>query len=165
MEQRCHIATIWATWLTLPLLTTLAGATSGLMAGLIVLAAGIVAQVLYVRWFPALSRWLGYGQVTDSPVGANSTWTKPAQVTLYTASVCPFCPIVRERLKLLQREHALEIHEIDVTFRPEIVRSKGLRSVPVLEANGHFLVGNATSAQIADFLGEAGGAAVAGHPS
>ena len=155
MEQRCHLAMVWMTWLTLPLLAIVAGATSGLMAGVIVLAAGIVAQVLYVRWFPALSRWIGYGPVLDSPAGASSAWTKPARVTLYTASVCPFCPIVRERLKALQREHSLEVDEIDVTFRPEIVRSKGLRSVPVLEANGQFLVGNATSAQIADFLGKA----------
>jgi hypothetical protein len=45
-----------------------------------------------------------------------------------------------------------EVHHVDVTFRPEIIRSKGLRSVPVLDANGRFLVGNATSAQIVEFL-------------
>jgi glutaredoxin len=79
-------------------------------------------------------------------------------VTLYTASVCPFCPIIRRRLAELQRQHAFEVREIDITFRPEIVRAKGLRSVPVLEANGRLLVGNATSAQIAEFLRSAAGA-------
>jgi len=48
------------------------------------------------------------------------------------------------------------VREIDVTFRPKIVRAKGLRSVSVLEANGRILVGNATSAQIAEFLKNAG---------
>jgi hypothetical protein len=42
-----------------------------------------------------------------------------------------------------------------VTFRPEIVRSKGLRSVPVLEADGRLLTGNATSAQTAESPGAA----------
>jgi hypothetical protein len=42
-----------------------------------------------------------------------------------------------------------------VTFRPDIVRAKGLSSVPVLEANGQVLAGNATSAQIAAFLDHA----------
>jgi len=73
-------------------------------------------------------------------------------VTLYTANVCPFCPIIKRRLAELQRQHRFAIEEVDVTFRPEIVRAKGLRSVPVLEANGRRLVGNATSAQITEFL-------------
>jgi glutaredoxin len=66
--------------------------------------------------------------------------------------VCPFCPIVRRRLEELERKSGLQVREIDVTFRPDIVLAKGLRSVPVLEANGQVLVGNATSAQIAAFL-------------
>jgi hypothetical protein len=48
------------------------------------------------------------------------------------------------------------VREIDVRFRPEIVRAEGLRSVPVLEANGRILVGNAPAAQIAEFLKNAG---------
>jgi hypothetical protein len=34
----------------------------------------------------------------------------------------------------------------------DVIRAKGLRSVPAVEANGRLLVGNATSAQLADFL-------------
>ena len=52
----------------------------------------------------------------------------------------------------LQRAYRFEVHEVDVTFRPDLIRAKGLRSVPVLEAGGRLLVGNVTSAQIADFL-------------
>jgi glutaredoxin len=66
--------------------------------------------------------------------------------------VCPFCPIIKRRLTDLRRQFPFELEEIDVTFRPEIIRAKGLRSVPVLEANHRLLVGNATSAQIAEFL-------------
>ena len=80
------------------------------------------------------------------------------KVTLYTANVCPFCPIVRRRLADLRRMGPFEVEEIDVTFRPEIIRAKRLRSVPVLEANGRLLAGNATSAQIVEFLRSASSA-------
>ena len=152
MEQRCHLAAVWLTWLGLPLLAVVVAFRAGLGVAVAVLAVGIVAQVLYLRWFPYLSRWIGYGSVADVPATSMSTATRLPRVTLYTANVCPFCPIVKRRLADLQRQHPFEIEEIDVTFRPETIRAKGLRSVPVLEANGHVLVGNATSAQIAEFL-------------
>jgi glutaredoxin len=152
MEQRCHLAMVWLTWLGLPLLAALVGLRTGVVAGFVVLAAGVIAQVLYVRWFPSISRSMGYGSVADTPAAAVPTVGKLPAVTLYTASVCPFCPIVRRRLAELQRQRRFEVRDIDVTFRPEIVRAKGLRSVPVLEASGQFLVGNATSAQISEFL-------------
>jgi glutaredoxin len=146
---------VWLTWLGLPLLAILVGLRTGVVAGVAVLAVGIVAQVVYVRWFPTISRSMGYGSVIDTPVPAVPTGGTLPGVTLYTANVCPFCPIVRRRLAELQRKSGLEVREIDVTFRPDIVLAKGLRSVPVLEANGQFLVGNATSAQIAAFLEDA----------
>ncbi|MBC8402130.1 MAG: glutaredoxin family protein [Candidatus Marinimicrobia bacterium] len=79
------------------------------------------------------------------------------RVTLYTANVCPFCPIVSRRLNELKRQIPFELEEVDVTFQPKIVRQKGLRSAPVIETDGRFLVGNATSTQIAAFLTEAAG--------
>jgi hypothetical protein len=42
-------------------------------------------------------------------------------------------------------------------LRPEIIRAKGLRSVPVMEVDGRLLVGNATSKQMAEFIGAAAG--------
>ena len=152
MEQRCHLAMVWLTWLGLPLLAGVVGLRAGLLAALVVLSVGIVAQVLYVRWFPLISRWMGYGSVQDTPAGGTAVAAILPTVTLYTANVCPFCRIVRRRLADLQRSGTFEVEEVDVTFRPEIIRAKRLRSVPVLEANGRLLVGNATSAQIAEFL-------------
>lgn len=152
MEQRCHLAAVWLTWLGLPLLALVVGFRAGVVAAIVTLAVGIAAQILYLRWFPYMSRWMGYGSVADVPAAPVPVASPLPRVTLYTANVCPFCPIVRRRLADLQHQHPFEVEEVDVTFRPEIIRAKGLRSVPVLEAAGHVLVGNATSAQIAEFL-------------
>jgi glutaredoxin len=153
MEQRCHLAAVWLTWLGLPLLAIAAGARLGLAAAGAVLLTGILGQILYVRWFPHVSRWLGYGSVADvaAPPSSEPEVRLP-RVTLYTANVCPFCPILKRRLAELQRQMGFEVDEVDVTFRPDVIRAKGLRSVPVVEADGRLLVGNATSAQLADFL-------------
>ncbi len=152
MEQRCHLAAVWLTWLGLPLMALVFGLRVGLAAGVVVLVVGIVGQIVYIRWFPYFSRWIGYGSVADTAPGSAPTPTALPPVTLYTANVCPFCPIIRRRLTELQRAYRFEVHEVDVTFRPDLIRAKGLRSVPVLEAGGRLLVGNVTSAQIADFL-------------
>jgi hypothetical protein len=70
MEQRCHLAAVWLTWLGLPLLAVVVGFRVGPVAGLGVLAAGFLAQVLYLCFFPHISRWLGYGSVADVPAPA-----------------------------------------------------------------------------------------------
>lgn len=152
MEQRCHLSMIWLTWIGLPLLAVLVGIRSGIAAGILVLIVGAAAQVLYVRHFPRLSRWMGYGSVADMPADAASIPARGARVRLYTANVCPFCPIVKRRLEELRRQTPFELEEIDVTFRPHIIREKGLRSVPVVEVDGRRVVGNATSAQLAALL-------------
>jgi len=149
---------VWLTWLGLPLLAVLVGFRAGPLAGLFVLAVGIVAQVLYVRGFPRISTLMGYGSVADTPPPSGALAAPLPHVTLYTASVCPFCPILKKRLADLRQEAPFEVTEVDVTFRPEVIRAKGLRSVPVLEARGRFLVGNATSAQIVEFLRSASNA-------
>jgi hypothetical protein len=64
---------------------------------------------------------------------------------------------VRRRLAELRQHRHFEVEEIDVTFRPDLIRAKGLRAVPVLEASGRFLIGNATSEQLAEFLRAAAG--------
>jgi len=148
---------VWLTWLGLPLLAIVVGWRSGVAVGLATLGFGIVAQILYVRWFPHLSRWMGYGSVADTPAPTGTPASPLPRVTLYTANVCPFCPILRRRLIELQRQTPFELEEVDVTFRPEIVRAKGLQSVPVLEADGRLLVGNRTSAEIVEFLRTAAG--------
>ena len=72
MEQRCNLAAVWLTWLGLPLLALGMGIRVGLMAGLSVLGVGIVGQLLYLRWFPYISRWMGYGSVADTPADDSS---------------------------------------------------------------------------------------------
>jgi glutaredoxin len=159
MEQRCYLGAVWMTWLGLPLLAIVVGVRVGWAAAGAVLLIGVVGQMLYIRWFPYVSRWVGYGSVDDVPAGpASMSVGQFPRVTLYTANVCPFCPILKRRLAEMQRQSHFEVEEIDVTLRPDVIRAKGLRSVPVVEANGRLLVGNATSAQLADFLRSAANA-------
>jgi glutaredoxin len=152
MEQRCHIGMIWLTWIGLPILAVVVAWRRGWFIGLVVLAVGVLAQVLYVRLFPHLSRFMGYGAVRDTAAAPDDLIPANLHVTLYTANVCPFCPIVKRRLVDLQSAHGFDLENVDVTFSPEILRARRIRSLPVLEANGRTLIGNATSAQIADFL-------------
>ena len=154
MKQECPLAFVWLTWLGLPGLALIIGFSQGWHGAVFVLLVGIIAQIVYVRWFPRIARWIGYGSVADVPAELGVVTTVP-RVTLYTANVCPFCPIVSRRLYELKRQIPFELEEVDVTFQPKIVRQKGLRSVPVIEAGGRFIVGNATSAQVAAFLTEA----------
>lgn len=156
MEQRCNLWAVWLTWLGLPLLGIVVGLRIGWAAGALVLAVGVIGQILYIRWFPSVSRWVGYGSVEDTPANLPSLPAgQPPRVVLYTANVCPFCPIVRQRLTELQRLMGFELEEVDVTFRPELIRAKGLRSVPVVEAGGRTLIGNATSEALAALVLEA----------
>ena len=154
MEQRCPLVNVWLAWIGLPLLALLIGIRTGWLAGVFVLAAGAGFQALYVRSFPRWSRMLGYGSVEDVPAAAVAAPMPgtPMRVTFYAANVCPFCPIMRRRLAALQPQLGFEVDEVDVTFRPDIIRAKGLKSVPVIEAHGRLLVGNATSQQLAAFL-------------
>ncbi len=41
-----------------------------------------------------------------------------------------------------------ELHEVDVTFRPELLVSKGIRALPVIEIGDAVWVGNGTSQQL-----------------
>lgn len=156
MDQRCHLSAVWLTWIGLPTLALILGLRAGWTAGLVVLVVGVFAQIVYLRGFPRVSKLLGYGSVADTPAAPDALPPAISPVTLYTANVCPFCPIVRRRLAALQEHQPFEVREVDVTFRPDIIRQKGLRSVPVLEAGDRILVGNATSEQLAAFIaGEA----------
>ena len=152
MKQQCYLVNVWFTWLGLPGLAVMMGLYVGWWAGVFVLVVGMFAQVLYIRIFPSISRWLGYGSVEDVAAVAPQKVKGITKVTLYTANVCPFCPIVKQRLGQLQREMGFVVEEVDVTFRPELIRARGFRSVPVIETEGRSWVGNATSAQLVAFL-------------
>ncbi len=152
MKQECLLVNVWLTWLGIPALAILMWILQAWWAGVIVLFAGILAQVLYLRIFPRVSQMLGYGSVENRAASVPPNSNAISKVILYTANVCPFCPIVRKRLAELQSEMHFELEEKDITFRQDIIREKGLRSVPVVEADGRLWVGNATTAQLVEFL-------------
>ncbi len=143
---------VWVTWIGLPVIALLIWDLQGWPAGIFVLLVGILAQWAYIRFFPRVSRLLGYGSVADTRADPSGTLSGFPEVRLYTASVCPFCPIVRKRLEELRPGMGFELKEIDVTFQTRILRQKGLRSVPVIECGDQQLVGNATSLEISEFL-------------
>ena len=55
-EQRCHVATVWLTWVMVPLLAIFIGWRAGWPIGLVVAVAGVLFQMWYVRSFPRFSR-------------------------------------------------------------------------------------------------------------
>ena len=78
-----------------------------------------------------------------------------ANVQLYTGLGCPFCPIVKTRLQELQTRMGFSLTDVDVTLKPNLLISKGIRALPVVEVGDTRIVGNATSEQLA--------ALIAGH--
>lgn len=104
----------------------------------------------YLRFFPHLSRWVGYGSVADQLPA--STRAAPIEVTLYTLLGCPFCPIVHGRLEGLQQTMGFKLVKVDLTLRPQTAAERGIKSVPVVEAGGERLVGNATSEQLSRLI-------------
>lgn len=113
-----------------------------------------VAWWTYVRVFPRASHLFGYGSVAD--VAAGEVGRKSVVVTMYSAVGCPFCPIVEERLRALQERMGFELVHVDVTLRPDLLRSKGIRSVPVVEVGGRRWVGHATTQELAELVGGRG---------
>jgi predicted DsbA family dithiol-disulfide isomerase len=76
------------------------------------------------------------------------------EVTYYSLLGCPFCPIVKQRLETLQKEMDF-IATIDLTLKPQMPASNGIRSVPVVEVGKERLVGNATTEQLAQLIASA----------
>jgi len=153
MKQECRLFSIRAMWMAILIVVPMLAATRGWPAAVFVVMVGVLVQIGYVRNFRHVSQWLGFGSVEDvrSAHHAASVNAIP-HVTLYTAVGCPFCPLVRQRLHDLQQELWFAVDERDVTFRPAKLRDRGIRSVPVVEVNGRFLVGNATSDALVTFL-------------
>ncbi len=153
MKQQCHISFVYGSWLVLA-----CGMVYYLVHGNYIQAVVWLFFValflwLYVRYFPSLSRYMGYGSVDD----VAATHTAPAaavNVTLYTGVGCPFCPIIKHRLLDLKSRMAFELKEVDVTFRPELLISKGIRALPVIEIGDAMRVGNGTSQELAQFIAE-----------
>jgi glutaredoxin len=109
----------------------------------------------YLRFFPQLSKWRGYGPLGDAlPVSVSKA---TVAVTFYSLLGCPFCPIVEHRLKILQKQMDFTLQTVDLTLKPKISEEKNIRSVPVVEVGKDRLVGNATTEQLAQLIGRAAG--------
>jgi glutaredoxin len=157
MKQQCYLAAIYLNWLLLVggvgyLLFT--HRYSFAIAWLIALPLVLWA---YIRVFPSISQAMGYGSIDDRPAReANRPESRRSdsavKVRLYTALGCPFCPIVERRLQALRENVGFEIEKIDVTLRPDLLASKGIRAVPVIEVGERRMEGNATSEQLSELI-------------
>jgi hypothetical protein len=150
-KQQCNVTGLILSWVAyLAVLGFLAQERhwAGGLAWLILVPC--VRWVLF-RYFPTISRFLGYGRVDD----VLPSTVRPARVavTFYSFFSCPFCPIVWQRLEALQKEMDFTLQKIDVTLKPQILMSKGISAVPVVEVGEDRLVGNATSEQLAKLIG------------
>jgi glutaredoxin len=152
MKQECNLGMVWVTWIGLPIIAIVMGIIQGWFVAVFVLIIGVLAQIGYIKVFPKISRLLGYGSVEDVTTESVQKIKIPSKVILYTANVCPFCPIVKQRLIELQKNLGFQLNEVDITFKPNIIKEKGFRSVPVIENDGEYWNGNATSAQLISFL-------------
>ena len=150
MKQQCNIAFIYGSWFIL-----LGGFVFYLIQGNVLQAVLWVAFIalflwLYVRYFPSVSRFMGYGSVADQKA-TNARPTR-ARVTFYTGLGCPFCPLVKRRLHELQSTMGFQLSEIDITLKPDVLIAKGIRALPVVEVADARWIGNATSDQLATFI-------------
>ena len=111
------------------------------------------ARWLSLRLSPLTSKWRGQGSIDDKlPSSVNKAHV---EVAFYSHNGCPFCPIVKRRLEALQREMDFRLTKIDLSFRPQVAATKGIRSVPVVEVGKERLVGNATTEQLAQLIASA----------
>jgi predicted DsbA family dithiol-disulfide isomerase len=93
---------------------------------------------------------MGYGSVQDQP--ATKVARTSVRVVLYTGVGCPFCPIVERRLKELQSKMDFDLGQVDITLKPGLLISRGIRALPVVEIGEARRVGNGTSEQLAQFI-------------
>lgn len=103
-----------------------------------------------LRFFPRIAAWRGSGN-TDDRLPAIMEKTR-VEVIFYSLFGCPFCPIVAQRLDALQKEMGFTLTKIDLTLKPQMAASKGIRSVPVVEVGTDRLIGNATTGQLAELI-------------
>jgi len=108
------------------------------------------ARWVGLRLYPLTSEWRGYGSLADKLPA--SVKKNHVEVTFYSHKGCPFCPILRRRLEGLQEQMDFVLKEIDVTLKPQVAASKGIKSVPVLDVGDSRLVGNATTEQLAQLI-------------
>ena len=180
MKPQCYMAMLYLNWVVYLGVIAWAGLTGRYFLSL-AWALGFPAFLLaYMAVFPRFSRALGYGSVEDEPAsrepaaggsgeaepggetaagtgsGTGASGFLP-EVTLFKAVGCPFCPIVERRLDELEAKGGFTLRKLDVTMRPGILASQGIKAVPVVAAGDESIVGHATSRELAGLIERARG--------
>jgi glutaredoxin len=152
MKQQCYMASIYGSWLIIIAIFVFYISRGHYLEA--VLLPFFVAYFLwlYVKYFPKLSKVMGYGSVDD--LVAENVRRSDISVHFYSGIGCPFCPIVKRRLLELQQRIGFTLVEQDVTLKPDILIAKGIRALPVIEIGNARWVGNATSQQLARLIEE-----------
>jgi thiol-disulfide isomerase/thioredoxin len=150
-QQQCSVLGLALSWATYLAGLAFLGYERNWAGALIWLVLVASIRLALFRYFPSVSRFLGYGRVDDKlPAHVNRA---PVAVTFYSFFSCPFCPIVLQRLEALQKKMDFTLEKIDVTFSPQILMRKQIQSVPVVEVYGNRVVGNATTEELAGLIG------------
>ncbi len=72
---------------------------------------------------------------------SSSKVKKKLSVTIYSTKTCPYCQMAKEFL----RDNKIKYKEIDLSedikAAQEMVKKSGQMGVPVIEINGHIIVG------------------------
>lgn len=152
MKQQCHISFIYLNWVIFVGGLVLYLAKGDYVQTVLWLVTVPLILWAYIRFFPSISRYIGYGSVEDQPT--NHVTPAATNVIIYVGLGCPFCPIVKTRLQELQVKMGFVLTCVDVTLKPELLISKGIRALPVVEVGEKKLVGNATSEQLARLIAE-----------
>lgn len=147
VKQQCTLTTLYFGVMTFAILYAVGvvfciheGNWPVLLAWLVLLP---FARWVALRLFPFTSKWGGRGSVDDKL--PSIVKKAHVDVAFYSHNGCPYCPIVKRRLEALQREMDFTLTKIDLSFRPQVARSAGIQSVPVVEVGKERLVGNATT--------------------
>ena len=162
MKPQCYMAMLYLNWAVYLGVVAWAGLTGRYFLSFAWAALYPAFMLVYLMVFPRISSLLGYGSVEDEPtgtaIGAGESIPdevreqEPFEVTLYKAAGCPFCPIVERRLDELEQEGGFSVSKIDVTLRFGTLSAKNITAVPVVEAGGERVTGNATSLQLAALI-------------
>lgn len=162
MKQFCCIAAIYLNWVAFVTGLVLFAFKGYWPLFVVWLVAVPVAAWGYIRAFPSLSQYIGYGPVGDKAPSATRSAAAHTEVTIYTALGCPFSPIVKERLFVLSQAMGFSVKEVDVTLKPGLLITRGIRTLPVVECGTWRVEGNASSEKLANMI--AGSQAGEGTP-
>jgi len=153
-KQQCTVSSLYFSWIIFAIGYPAGLALFGYEGNWPVFAAWLIllpcAKWAYLRYFPNISKFRGYGSLDDTlPARVEKA---RAEVTFYSLLGCPFCPIVAQRLDALQKEMDFALTKVDLTLHPQLAASKGIKAVPVVETGNGRLVGNATTEQLAQLI-------------